>query len=300
MVARQVVSWVFAYALKHQATHLLIAFDGSECFRYKVWPLYKSSRKQLVDHNGNVLSTEEAQKLLKKGTELERAYDPIYECQILTESLVEDYKIHRIHIAHVEADDVLASAAALGAENPDEIRKVVMVAADKDMLQGLRENTVQWYPNHDRTKPPVMITYKDLSNRLMSYVHEDAAKWTPLQFRDYQILIGDPIDDVPPIVAKAEARRILNKYPSLKGEGGYFHTKKGKAFYYSNQAELIRNYKLVVMKTDLLEGWSPEVFRYRPPALNNEQSVSASPQLRGAFADYTGWLRISSKRTLFG
>lgn len=296
MVARQVTAWAFSYGLLHQATHLLAAFDGARCFRYDVWPLYKAKRKAVIDEHGNPLPPEEALKLIESGVKLARAPDPIHDCQILTQQLLEEYGVPVFHPPKHEADDVLSSAATLVEKRPKELRKVVLITQDKDILQSLRPGVSQWHPHHDRKKPPVTITHRDLSNRLTAYVHEDAANWTPKQFRGYQILIGDPTDDVPQILSAAKARKILNKHASLQD---YFATEEGKDFYFRNQQYLRRNYQLVVMKEDLLDEMELDTFRYKAKALPRELCVAPSPALRGAHADYVGWLKLSARRSLF-
>lgn len=296
MVARQVTAWAFSYGLLHQATHMFVAFDGPRCFRYDVWPTYKLSRKALVDSEGNQVSPTQARELIESGVKLERAPDLIYECQLVTQELLREYGVPVFQSKKHEADDCLRSAATLVEKRPKEIRKVVMITKDKDAIQGLVPGVSQWYPHHDRTQPPVTLTHKDLSNRLAAYVHEDAASWTPRQFLDYQVLIGDPTDDVPPVISNAKARKILNKYPSLQA---YCESEEGQEFFYANQQYLKRNRQLVIMKKDLLDDIPLDAFKYKSKPLPQELSVSPSPALRGAHADYVGWLKLSSRKSLF-
>lgn len=296
MVARQVASWAFTYALTHQSTHLLAAFDGAQCFRYEVWPLYKVGRKTLIDGAGQPVAPEVVRDLLLKGHKFERAPDPIHDCQLKAMQLLREYGVPVFQPREHEADDALASAATLVDKHPDALRRVVLCTADKDTLQGLAPGVTQWYPNHDRKKPPISITHADLSRRLVAYVHEDAEKWTPLQFRDYQVLIGDPTDDVPAITTNKKARAVLNAHPSLKA---YFGTEEGEAFYYKNQEALRRNHKLVVMCKTLLDKIPLSRMKYEVIALPHPLSVSPSPQLRGAHADYTGWLKLAKRPSLF-
>lgn len=297
MVARQVVSWAFTYALAHQSTHLLAAFDGAQCFRYEVWPLYKVSRKTLLDSSGQPVPADTMRDLLVKGHKFERAPDPIHECQKLAMVLLKEYGVPVFQPSEHEADDALASAATLAVKHPQDLRKVVVCTPDKDTLQSLIPGVTQWYPNHDRKKPPISITHADLSRRLTSYVHEDAEKWTPLQFRDYQVLIGDATDDVPAITSNKKARAILNAHSSLKE---YFGTAEGEAFYYKHQEALRRNHKLVVMCKTLLDKIPLSRMKYEPRPLPSSLSVSPSPQLTGAHADYIGWLRLEKRPSLFG
>lgn len=296
VVARMVVGWCFTTALAQQAKHMLLAFDGDAVFRYDIWPLYKFSRKQILDPDGNKLTAQQYLKLLKSGIHIHREPDPVEECRLMAAQLAAEYSIPVFQGKKYEADDALASLSTLPSRFPDEVRKVVLNTKDKDCLQSLNERTIQLYPNLDRTKPPVIITAADLSYRLAAYVHEDAAHWTPLQFRDYQTLIGDSTDDVPPILTHAKARALLNKHGTLKK---YFAKPEGKQFYYTHQEALLRNRQLVIMRTDVLDEYSLEAFRYKPRPLPTELSVAPTKALRGAHGDYTGWLKSATRRSLF-
>lgn len=291
IVARTVAGWAFKYAMIHRATHFFAAFDGPACFRNRVYSLYKANRKQVINESGTILSPEERDKLLLSGAKLSYLPDITHVCQEHTQALLGAYNVPMLQAKGYEADDYLASAAELASRL--EVKKVVLVTKDKDALGSLRPKVEQWWPE-PKDDSSVTITHADLSERLASYVHKDAAAWTPLQFRDYQILIGDSTDYVPDIVSSAHAREILNRYACLKD---YFETRAGAKFYRAHQDALHRNFKLVVMRGDLLDDTATDVFKYKP--LTQVPTDGATSVTRH-MTEYAGLFKVLSRPPLFG
>lgn len=296
VIARQLTAWAFVYGLTHQAEYLMMAFDGGECFRYDVWPEYKISRKTIVDKAGERVSVDEARRLVRAGVTIERESDSLYEAQKATMAMLRRFSIPVVHLPQFEADDCLASAGALRRLHPERLRKVVLVAKDKDTIQSIEKGVLQWYPHEDRTQPPVTLTHEDLAPRLTKYVHADAAGWTPQQFRAYQILTGDSIDDIPQIVSPGKARKIVNEYGTLRA---YFATDEGSDFYYQRQADLQRNHRLIVMRTDLFEETPLDNFYFNAKEFKLPQEAIHSRSLSTACNDYVGWRAMTTQRSLF-
>lgn len=218
-VAKQVVAWVFEYCVVHRATHVLLAIDGDHNFRKVIYPLYKTTRNKAAKA-----------KAADEGTEY--GGNPAYACLPILFDLCRRLNIPVAHLDPYEADDVLCSAAHCFA-GPD--CKVVLVTKDKDMVQALDEHTIIWLPTM-QGQPPVTMTHKNV-------VKYDYA-FTPKQFLAYQMLIGDPMDDVPALMKPAQAKAVLTEHGALRA---WFKTKEGKAWYMKNQAELLRNKDLVSM-----------------------------------------------------
>ena len=291
VTSRQVTRWAFQYAIRHRATHFFVGFDGGQCYRNEVYPFYKIGRKKAITKDGRPLSNEEKLELLKAGKTLRLAADdPVHLCREASSSLLTAFGVPVEHHSRYEADDLLASAAAL-ADRKD-VSKVVVVTKDKDTLGALRPKCIQWYPD-PATKTEVSIPYEDLSNRLASYVHQDASSWTPKQFRDYQILVGDGIDDIPEIMSKVSARKLLNKHGTLKA---FFETPDGSQWFRKNQGPLTRNLALVSLVSDIFEDQSLDEWVYRRP----ETLSNVSQSITDLVHEYTSMGKALSRPRLFG
>lgn len=251
IVADYVLRWCLRYSTQHNATHLFIAFDGRRCFRHDVYPYYKANRRQVLAPDGDRFMTrEELCAAIDTGAPINEPVDAVAVAGDTTRTLLADWNVPMIHHQLYEADDWLSSGAQLVkrmGNSGDSIRGV-MGTKDKDALQSINPHVVQWWPGQSK-EPDVTITHRDLSPRLAKYVHADAAEWTPNQFLDYQILVGDSLDDVPPIVKPAQARSIINTHGSLFR---FFKTREGDSFYAKNVTQLLRNMRLVRMAVDLL------------------------------------------------
>ncbi len=100
-----------------------------------------------------------------------------------------------------EADDVLASLAARFADHG-----VVLVGADKDLVQCLGPSVVLWDPagrgERITTAEDIRATYGII----------------PQQWPDFQALTGDPVDNIPgvPKVGPKTASRLLQRHPTLE------------------------------------------------------------------------------------
>lgn len=294
-VAHQVAAWLYSYALIHKARLGFLAFDGPHCFRHDVYPLYKANRITILDDHGNPLSDEAKTQLLMDSTRKQvlsmRVPDDITTYVDAAYHFANEMGLPVVRLPHMEADDLLASAGALA----DEHLSVVLVTKDKDSLGSLREGVSQWYPDNDPKKPAHHIKHTDMSSRLVKYVHADAADWSPLQFQQYQVLTGDATDGVPPIIAAAKARKILNEHGTL---GAYFRTPEGKAFREANQEFLLRNRELTVMRTNLLRPVNPA--KQFALTVNHKVKAVLRRPLASAYADYQGWARIATaNRSLF-
>jgi 5'-3' exonuclease len=295
--ARMVAAQVFRYAAKHKAAYFFIGFDGPACFRHDVWALYKANRRNLTDKRGNVLTEKERDVWILSGKPLIHVPDIIQECHAASAALCASYGIPVVSMAKYEADDLLRSAGSL-IRRP-EIKKVVLVSKDKDTFGGLRPGVSQWYPESVKTSKgkvmtDVFITHSDMSVRLSKYVGPEAATWTPLQFRDYQILIGDPTDNIPPILPPKTASKLISRIDSLRA---YFETKEGKKFLAQHQEALWRNLQLVNMKEDLFDEFDMASLKYKAPKTLPPNAV---PSVTAAMEEYNGLFKILSRPSLFG
>lgn len=174
---RGVLSTVY-YLLEEGATHVGVATDQViESFRNRMWPGYKTSA----------------------------GMDPLLLAQfpIIEEGLTA-MGVYLWPMVELEADDALASAAAVLADDPG-VAHVVIHTPDKDLAQCVRDSRV--------------VQFERRNKRL---VHEDLVieKFgvPPSSIPDYLALVGDSADGFPGLAgwgAKSTAA-VLRKYPHLE------------------------------------------------------------------------------------
>jgi len=160
------------------ATHLGVATDHViESFRNRLWPGYKTSA-----------GVERA--LLGQFQPLEEALSAM---GVVVWPMIE-----------LEADDALASAARIAAED-DSVQKVCIWTPDKDLAQCVRgERVVQV----DRRGKKILTA---------AGVREKFGV-DPLLIPDFLALVGDAADGYPGIagIGRSTAARLLNRYGSLE------------------------------------------------------------------------------------
>jgi DNA polymerase-1 len=116
--------------------------------------------------------------------------------------IVEAYRIPIFHCEGVEADDLIATAVRqAGAAG----LFVVIVGADKDLMQLLGERVVMWDTMRDKTYGAAEVKEK--------------FGVPPSQMRDLLALMGDSSDNIPgvPSVGPKTAADLLSKYGSIDG-----------------------------------------------------------------------------------
>lgn len=206
--ANLVTKWVYDSAIRLKATHIAFCFDGEANFRYGVYDGYKGSR----------------------GTE-EGKESPYLAIPLLQESL-KAAGIKWLQHPKYEADDLLVSFAAQSE------CLTYLVTRDKDINQSLTRPNVFKYTPEMGTSKEIILSSKDVALGGLSV----------LSSLDYQILVGDAIDNIPGIIGPAQAKTIIKEHATLKH---FLSTKEGKRFWSLHQQELIRNRKLVRMVDDI-------------------------------------------------
>lgn len=198
--------WVCQYALQYQATHIIPCFDTGKSFRHDVYPGYKAARNKNVAPGAP------------------RPSDYVDSTVAFLRKAGFDVLLGN----GFEADDLLKTVGELA----DSKIKTILVTPDKDNLQGISENCVQVRPGV-AGNPDVVWDLKRLLTE---------TGFTPRQYRDHQILIGDDTDCIPKILTPAKAKKIILEHGSL---GKFFSTKEGEKFYWDNRSALVRNRQLV-------------------------------------------------------
>lgn len=226
------LGYVSDWALKFQARYVAVCFDGSDNFRYRLWPSYKSSR------GGKGGSTGEPTEGMTK--------DEIYVCMAPTIRLLEMLGIRvQIH-KELEADDLTASGAfAFTRTNEKKYRPdtaAYIIVPDKDSRTRIDKQVFVYRPPTGKTQPEKLYTKE---------IFKKETGMNPRQFIDYQILCGDRIDDIPSIVTPSVAKNILKTHGTLYK---YLKTEEGKKFFRENRTAVVRNRGLAVL--DYLS-WKP-------------------------------------------
>lgn len=213
------LNMVLKDAVAVKATHVVVAFDGNDIFRYGIYPGYKRSRS-------------EKSKVAKE----EEGYQDVYAALPNIRKLFARVGLTLLQHKKYEADDFWASVAvqysAMGYE-------VVGGGKDKDGYQVLGPK-VRLYDSSAKPEP-VFITQQKA----------EKSKGVPVsKMVMYQTLLGDAIDDIPQVLPPAKAKAVCLKYKSVKAWLASADAET-RRFILANQAKLIINNKLVTLKTDL-------------------------------------------------
>lgn len=192
---------------------LAIAMDsGRETFRHEMYPEYKANRPP---------APEDLKVQFKR-----------------CEELVEAWGIAAFRQVGVEADDMIA--CLVDATRGQGLR-VVIVGADKDLMQLVGDDVVLWDTMRQRVFGPPEV-------RERFGVRAD-------QLRDYLALVGDTSDNVPgvPSVGPKTAADLLSQYETLEGVyanlDGIPRAKLREALRQHRQDALLSQ-KLVTLKRD--------------------------------------------------
>ncbi len=184
------LSLVFKDAVATKSTDIVVAFDGSKVFRYEIWPSYKAKRTGDPTEHG--VENPEGDKLIYR-------FLPVL-CKALS-----DIQVTWVQKDKYEADDILRSLAHTAPPSWE----VILGTKDKDSYQGLRPGVRLFVSDVKKPKVPYYVTHNDAEQK----------KGVPVdRMIDYQTLIGDSIDDIPPIegVGPKKAQAIIKEYKDLK------------------------------------------------------------------------------------
>lgn len=257
IIPHKLLGMICKDALAIKAERVLVAFDGPKVFRYKIFHAYKSSRAgrsgsiDVDGENSNAVAAD--------------AYAYLPHVQ----SLFALVGLPIFQPRHREADDVLRSCAhAYGREHD-----VVCGTQDKDNYQSLAEAVLydSSAKGPDKKPRPKYIRRQEVERKFGITVE---------QMVDYQTLIGDRGDDIPPIkdMDKGRAKKVLNEFGSIRGwykNGG----PEVRRFLTTQQSKLARNRKLVELTLDAVPPEDPKEWRLRKEKPND-------PELSRTFHDY--------------
>jgi 5'-3' exonuclease len=221
-----ILDWFCSYALSLNCNGGGIAFDGSSNFRYAVYSGYKANRGVGADGSPSLVSHGTMAGMTKK--------DAVYASLKPTKELFRSVGIFVTHPKRYEADDSMSSAAWRLCKNHPEVL-MYLTSLDKDIIQCVTDNVHIHIPEYNKI-PERIIKPADVPSLRKGL--------TALQFLDLQILLGDGVDNVPPVpgCTPAQALKLIKTHGSLNA---FFQTEEGKLFYYPRANELHRNKELV-------------------------------------------------------
>jgi DNA polymerase I len=251
-------------ALAVKADYLLVAFDGPSVFRYKVYPQYKSARRESKEAP---VGAENAEPKL----DLYQYLPDVY-------ALLHNLGIIFFQPKTYEADDVLCSIAKVYGGK----YKVICCTVDKDAYQYLTPDVRLYDPSAKGKDGKPKPRYIDVA-------YAEKKKGVRVdQMVDYQTLIGDSGDSVPPIkgIGPAKAKKILGQYESIKN--WHKSCKEDLEFITSEADNIRRNRKLVKLVDSVLP----------PNELSEWKLRKNHPQdkfLSRSFHDYVSFLYPKSK-----
>ena len=164
--------------------------------------------------------------------------------------IVEAYRIPIFQRDGVEADDLIATAVRLGREAG---LFVVILGADKDLMQLISDRVAMWDTMRDRTYglPEVVEKFGV----------------PPAQLRDLLALMGDSSDNIPgvPSVGPKTACELLQKYGTIDGiyaHLGEITKKRLREVLEANEANARLSQKLVSLRDDEPIAWNLEDLHY--------------------------------------
>lgn len=198
---------------ERQPRFLAVAMDsGRETFRKDLYPDYKANRPP---------SPPDLRQQLAR-----------------CEEIVNAYRIPIFKQPGVEADDLIATVVA---HAPSLRLKVVIVGADKDLMQLVSDDVVLYDTMRDKVFGP-----PEVEERFGVRIH---------QVRDLLALMGDSSDNIPgvPSVGPKTARDLLISYENLDGIYGHLNEikrKKLKEVLEANEAQARLSQQLVTLKDD--------------------------------------------------
>lgn len=173
-------SMIINLLIEYKPTHLAFCFDeGRDTFRKSIFPEYKANRSATP-------SEFKAQVSLIRG-------------------LVDAFGAKSFSDSNYEADDLIATLATKAAKQDFE---VMIVTSDRDSFQLVNESVSILYPK------------KGISDLVRMDESEIFQKYglTPIQYRDYAALRGDPSDNLPgiPGVGEKTAANWIQEFGSLE------------------------------------------------------------------------------------
>lgn len=221
----------FRLTQKLRCDYNLVLFDAKrQNFRNQIFPDYKATRKDIPE-------------------------ELIPQFPIIREA-VSTLKLNMLEMEGYEADDLIATycAKALAAD-----LEVVIVSADKDLMQLIRPGVEFYDPMKDK-----FFTPEDVKEKFGVY---------PEHVADVQALSGDSTDNVPgvPGIGPKTAAELVNAYGSLAGvleHAGEIKQNKRRETILANIENARISLQLVTLRDDVPVEKSPRDYIFHCPDMD--------------------------------
>ena len=213
----------------------LVLFDAKrQNFRNNFYPEYKATRKDTPE-------------------------DLIPQFPIIREA-VSALKLNQLEMEGFEADDLIATYTSKALNKGME---VVIVSADKDLMQLIRPGVSFYDPMKDK-----FFTPEDVKEKFGVY---------PEKVPDVQALSGDSTDNVPgvPGIGPKTAAELVNTYGSLEGvltHAGEIKQNKRRETLLANIENAKISLRLVTLKSDVPVERDVEDYPFHCPDISNAEA----------------------------
>ncbi len=244
----QILSMVLKDSTKLSCTHVAVLFDAPDSFRYKIYPRYKANRREVS-----------LRELLNADPGVRNQIPDInvYTFLETLKSVLQAAGIPAFQIANMEADDSLAAGALCLAEK----HSVFLATHDKDLMQVLENSNIKMFWPGGKKNPDKIVDAREVK-KIKGVL--------PSQMRDFLILIGDKVDNIPgiPKVKDKTAQKILTEHGNIseaivsKGKWGELLRK------HRDKLNLAR--KLIQLKTDC---WTPSLSDVALKPVNKDKLI---------------------------
>ncbi|MEO8502897.1 MAG: DNA polymerase I [Acidobacteriota bacterium] len=166
---------------------------------------------------------------------------------------IEAYRIPILELANYEADDVLGTLAVRAAAEGYE---VVIVSADKDLMQLVRPGISMFHTGRNKLYDPAAV--------------EEDFGLPPERVADVLALMGDAVDNVPgvPGIGEKGAKQLIREFGSLTAlleRVGEVPKKAHREGLQQHREQALLSLELVTIPTDLPVIFDPQALRHDPP-----------------------------------
>jgi len=238
---------------KIDCDYCLVLFDAKRAnYRNEIFADYKGTRKEIPEE------------LIPQFPIIREASDAL--------------NIHHLEMEGFEADDLIATYARQSREKGYE---VVVVSADKDLMQLIREGVELFDPMKDK-----FFTPEDVKEKFGVY---------PDKVIDVQALAGDSIDNVPGVagIGIKTAAQLINEFGSLQqvlDRAGEIKQQKRRQTLLDNRENALISLQLVTLKDDVPVENSIETYACRCPERDKLQKFIDRYELNSIRARANKWL----------
>lgn len=189
---------------------------------------------------------------------------------------IEGFRIPILELDPYEADDVMGTLAKRAAEAGFD---VVLVSADKDLLQLVGPHVTMFHTGRNKRYDPALV--------------EADYGLPPERIADYLALVGDAVDNVPgvPGIGDKGAQKLVAEYGSVEAlleRAGEISRKAYREGLENHREQALLSKELVTIHTDLPVELHPESLRLDPPDSEALRALYAELEFRGLLEELGG------------